>query len=158
MRTLAEKIARHMIKTDACWIWTGPHNGAGYGRIWHQGRKIYVHRAIYESAYGPIPPSVEVCHSCDNPFCVRPDHLFMGTHQENMSDMVAKGRHPSHQKPETRPRGEQHARAKLTNVGVRAIRVRHAGGESVSSLARAFGLDRVAIRNVITRKTWQHVD
>ena len=73
---------------DDCWLWEGCIDRRGYGRI---GRER-AHRRMWQSCHGPIPAGMFVCHTCDNPPCVRPDHLFLGTHTDNMRDMVSKGR------------------------------------------------------------------
>lgn len=158
MKTLEQRLQKHTQKADGCWIWIGPRNSNGYGRIHWQGRKQYVHRLVYELAHGPLQKAIEVCHDCDNPACVRPDHLFPGAHKDNMADMVTKGRHPSQTQPETRPRGEQHYASKLTDADVRAIRSLYASGQSKASLARQFGIDRVMIRQIVARKAWRHID
>lgn len=76
---------------DGCWPWTRSTFG-GYGNLRMGKGKILAHRHAYQLTYGPIPSGMDVCHRCDNPPCCRPDHLFLGTHAENMADMVAKGR------------------------------------------------------------------
>lgn len=81
-------------KTDSCWLWTGkPHRADawGYGRVSACGKTIKAHRFAYILAYGAIPDSVLVRHSCDNPMCVRPDHLMLGTDQDNVQDKVSQG-------------------------------------------------------------------
>jgi len=78
--------------SGACWPWRGPSNPRGYGRLRFEGRKSYVHRAVYETFFGPIPAGLVVMHVCDNPKCVRPSHLRVGTQIENMRDMAMKGR------------------------------------------------------------------
>lgn len=77
---------------DECWIWNGPRVPSGYGRIRWNGRDSYAHRCSYELHKGPVPPGMHVCHTCDNPPCVNPKHLFHGTRQDNMQDSVRKGR------------------------------------------------------------------
>lgn len=80
-------------KTDGCWVWTGrPYSERGYGRFVFAGRNVRVHRFSYEVHFGPIPIGMFVCHHCDNPLCVRPDHLFCGSNSDNMLDAIRKGR------------------------------------------------------------------
>jgi hypothetical protein len=92
-----KKFDRLVIKSEGCWGWRGYVDHAGYGKIcapahlfgWKQ---IAAHRMSWILTYGPIPPKMFVCHKCDNPICSRPDHLFIGTHDDNMRDMARKGR------------------------------------------------------------------
>lgn len=78
---------------DGCWPWTRAiRNSAGHGGVWDGTRWTHAHRVAYTLSNGPIPPGMEVCHRCDNPPCCRPDHLFLGSHRENMDDMVTKRR------------------------------------------------------------------
>ena len=110
---LHERIMRHTQydEMSGCWEWTGSKRN-GYGRLIVGSRtdgtrkSVSAHRLSYELTYGEIPEGMEVCHRCDNRCCVNPDHLFIGTHQDNMSDRERKGRN----KP---PKGENNGRAKL---------------------------------------------
>lgn len=81
-------------KTDDCWLWRATRFPKGYGQIKIKGRRRLAHRVAWELTNGPIPDGLQVCHHCDNPPCVRPDHLFLGTQSDNIQDAVSKGRMP----------------------------------------------------------------
>lgn len=87
-------LAKIRIDESGCWIWTAGRNKLGYGRFGLPGqyKTVQAHRFAYEQFYGPIPEGMFVCHHCDNPPCVNPEHLFVGTHVDNMKDMWSKGR------------------------------------------------------------------
>jgi len=142
----------HVEKTDTCWIWNGGRNAYGYGVIRKvvDGKliRLMAHRFSYESFVGELG-SLFALHRCDNPPCVRPDHLFAGTQAENVADKVAKQRHN---------RGETHGHHRLTEDQVRTIRERYAaGGISQASLAREYGITQTSVGSLIRREHWKHV-
>ena len=89
---LTERFWARVRKTPGCWEWEGSKSAAGYGQVGHDGRILYAHRLACEWAHGSAPDGTEVCHSCDNRGCVNPDHLRWGTRQENVDDMIERGR------------------------------------------------------------------
>lgn len=112
-----KQIARfwsHVDTSGDCWLWTAARSERGYGRVKIKGRMHQAHRVAYELTIGSIADSMKICHTCDNPPCCRPDHLFEGTSADNSADMVRKGRsaagdrNPARQHPERMPRGDDH--------------------------------------------------
>lgn len=168
--SLPERLWSKVDKSGDCWIWQGSMRPNGYGIIGAWGKSISPHRVAYILTYGEIPDGMLVCHTCDNPACCRPDHLFLGTQKENMADMHAKGRaytgtrgaargtrNGAHTKPDRRPRGTRNGNAKLTEQTVKEIRARAAAGESKKALAREYGVSDTLIGMVAKRKIWKHV-
>lgn len=160
-------LRRFLSKCDAngdCWQWSGSVTSKGYGRFSYNGKAERAHRVSWLLHFGPIPDGMLVCHRCDNPGCVNPDHLFLGTAAENTMDMDAKGRrvnapltgddHYARQDPSRVLRGEQSAPAKLTVQQVIAIR---ASSETQTRLARRYGITQAAVSSIIRRRTWAHV-
>lgn len=131
---------------DDCWPWKASRN-RGYGRFWPSARiAVYAHRYAWERVYGPIPKRMKVLHTCDNPPCCNPRHLFLGTQAINVADMVAKGRD-----------GFRKC-AKLTEAQVKEIRGRAASGrESNRAIARAFNLSHTNVNDIAAGRTWQNV-
>lgn len=136
---------------DECWAWQGSKNPDGYGKMEINCSSVRAHRFSWEIHNGPIPKGLHVLHRCDNPSCVNPHHLFLGTHSDNMKDMVAKGRHRGG------PQGERARSAKLTPALVLEIREKAAHGMSYPELGREYGMSTSAIGNVVLRRTWKHV-
>lgn len=151
-RSVAERLAARTARSGECWVWTGaaPFADNGYGRIRVGEYKRKVHRVAWELAYGPIPdPYLFVCHRCDNRLCVRPEHLFLGTHEDNQRDKIEKGRHV---------RGMTAPRAKLTDDAVREIRRLAMNGTSRASLGRRFGVGSASISKIVLRQRWAHIE
>lgn len=140
---------------SGCWEWAGCIDHRGYGELRRAGRGHRAHRVAWELVNGPIPPDLEVCHRCDNPPCVRPDHMFLGTHRENMRDAAAKGRMVV--RPENRRRGEAHGMAKLTEAKVLEMRRLRSEGVSCRLLAVQFGVHLRTAYYVTDRRTWTHL-
>lgn len=140
-------------KTKECWIWQGALRGGGYGAVWIGGGKgghHPAHRIAYELTYGPISPAIQVLHNCDNPPCVRPDHLFLGTSLTNMQDKIKKGRAGN-----TRPHHFTYHNAKLTPVLAAQIRNEYKPYlVSLSALAHKYGVSKRAVLRVIHHVTW----
>lgn len=144
-------------KTDNCWIWNASTDSSGYGHMKFCGEFKKSHRISWEIHNGPIPPKILVCHKCDNPPCVRPDHLFLGTNKDNKEDCVKKNRHYKGGLPPHVP-GEKHGASILTEKQVLEIRKKYTGkyGNSIA-LAKEFGVDRTNIRRIVKRLTWKHI-
>jgi hypothetical protein len=132
-----------------CIPWVGPMTaGRGYLGKGRAGQgSVFAHRVAYEFAFGPIPDGLVVCHRCDNPACVNPSHMFLGTQSDNMADMNAKGRHA---------RGEGSG-GKLSASDIPAIRAALAAGEAQESVGRRFGITQSAVSRIKLGKNWRHV-
>lgn len=129
-----------------CWEWQGDRDPHGYGYLRH----IRAHRLAYELQYGTIPEGMNILHRCDNRACVNPNHLFLGTQEMNIYDMVGKQRHVH---------GERHTSHKLTSQDVRAIRaLRSSSRQSYFAIASQFGVSASAIEDIVRRITWKHVE
>jgi hypothetical protein len=130
---------------DECWEWTGGRGGPlPYGRFWPtKHRPMLAHRYSYELHNGPIPPGMMVCHSCDNPPCVNPAHLWLGTGHDNQRDRTAKGRGTQ---------GGRNGRAKLSPDDVAAIR---ADPRNHATVARDYGVTPETVSNARRGVTWR---
>lgn len=136
---------------STCVLWTGAVKRDGYGKACVEGRRSGAHRVSYEASVGPIPNWMQVCHRCDVPACVNPDHLFLGTFADNMADKIAKGR----QNPCV---GERSGKAKLSNADVAEIRRRLVGCArgTQSALAREYGVNKTTINVIANGKARRH--
>lgn len=128
-----------------CWVYGGASYKRPYGTFKLDGKLLRTNRASWQLHNGPIPDGMHVCHHCDRPSCVNPDHLFLGTAQENKADSVSKDRHM---------RGERAPFAKLTTADVIKIR---ADTRSLEEISKDYGVSYKAIDHVKRRKNWKHV-
>lgn len=136
---------------DECWEWAaGSRNKSGYGSIWDNDKKssIATHRLSYEIHKGEIPAGLVVMHTCDNPKCVNPKHLVLGTYKDNTQDMLKKGRHTAY-----RAFGEDNVRSKLTLEQAKYINAHPELGHK--QLASMFGVSPNCIRGVRIGRTWK---
>jgi len=130
-----------------CINWLGATNGVGYGITWFNKKKEYAHRVAYIKANGEIPDGMFVCHSCDNPLCVNPKHLWLGTRSDNMKDMVKKGRGRGQLKPKY-----ENQQLKISLKQAKEIRKLYATGNySTRQLAPMFKIGKSQIHKIITR-------
>ena len=149
-------LSKISVDENGCWNWTGCKNSEGYGNLTIGSRSdgtrrtVKAHRASYAAFVGEIPAGKDICHKCDNPSCVNPEHLFPGTEKDNVADMDAKGR-----------RGfvlsENHPKAKLTEKDVIEARELRKQGFSYYKLAKMYGVYRETMRRAVLGKTWQHM-
>lgn len=139
----------HVKKSEGCWIWTAGTNRGGYGKFSvHHEDGTTAHRFSWELHNGSIPDGLMVLHSCDNPPCVRPDHLFIGTHMDNCEDAVKKGRTLS---------GERNPSAILTVEQVLAIRLENPGGKRLEEIGADYGVAISTVYAAKRRLTWKNL-
>lgn len=146
LKTFEEQIVRN--DKSGCLEWTGSVVRGGYGYIIRKRKKIMAHRYWYELHVGPIQPGEVLCHRCDNPRCIEPKHLFIGSQAENISDKVRKSR---------QARGEKIATAILTAEQVVALRQEYAEGARQVDLASKYGIHQTSVSLIVRRKNWPHI-
>lgn len=147
---------------DDCWEWLMGRSPRGYGQTWFAGRGARAHRVAYQLAHG-VRPTQLVLHTCDNPPCCNPRHLFEGTHMDNSRDKVQKGRQARGSRlAHPRVCGSAHGMAKLDEEKVAQILLRYTPGRrkgagTSGALAAEFGVHRTLIHMVVSRRIWGHV-
>lgn len=154
---IEQRFWARVTKTDSCWNFAVT-KGLKYGQIWFDGRFVLAHRLSYELYVGPIQEGLLVCHRCDNPTCVRPNHLFLGTYQDNRDDCMRKDRYARgtgmHARRNT-ARGERAGNSKLTAEQVARARDLISNGDSNKDVARALGVHRSTIERIANGSTWR---
>lgn len=139
-------------KVDVNMQWIGYKNNHGYGKIYVNDKKEFAHRISYTMHIGEIPKGMCVLHSCDDPGCVLPEHLHLGTHKDNAREMVERGRakNGGH-------KGERVGTAKLTERQVLEIRERYKQGQTQCNLATEYGVRQCTVSAIVIRKLWGHI-
>jgi hypothetical protein len=150
MVNIKERFFQKVNKTSTCWIWTATKNGDGYGHFSHKKFIYKAHRFSWMLLYGDIPKGVLVLHKCDNPPCVNPEHLFLGTDKDNVHDAIRKGRRAD-------LKGEQRYNCKIKDSMVPSIRDMYLQGHSLKAVAKVFGVDATTIHKIVIGKSRQHV-
>ncbi|HIE0523789.1 TPA: HNH endonuclease [Stenotrophomonas maltophilia] len=148
------RIAAKLIRDSAgCLIWQGAKTVNGYGQVRLRSpanHSVLVHRWVYQRAHGGIPAGVDICHHCDNRACAELSHLFVGTRQENMDDMVAKGRSPCTQ-------GELSGKAVLKESDVQEMDSMRSFGATHAQIAKKFGVHSSHVSRILSGKRWGHM-
>lgn len=156
------RFLKYIFPLKGCWVWNGAKSRGGYGhfQITKSGKRcdIVTHRLSYELFKGKIPKGCLVCHSCDNPPCVNPFHLFVGSYRDNLIDSIKKGRWHNGTLSNTRPQGELHKSAKLTKAQVLEIRKRYIPHKvTAKMLCQQYNVSRSLISRIVTRICWRHI-
>jgi len=137
---------------SGCWLWLGSVNEHNYGRVIYKGKRIYAHRHSWEAFNGEIPEGLKVLHKCDNPLCINPDHLFLGTQSDNMKDKVSKNR-------QHRLKGEDHGQSTLTDKDVLEIRNKYIPRKYTAKiLSKEYNTSIQNIRSILYRRSWRHLN
>lgn len=139
------------VDKSECVMWEGATSRGGYPVVFRKGKTQLYHRWRWRQLHGPIPKKMCVCHRCDTPGCVNPDHWFLGTHQENMIDKMLKG----HIKV---AKGEDAGNAKLTEAKVTEIRVLYKTGRySMREIGKLYDVNCTTVHKIVKRITWKHL-
>lgn len=155
-RTDADTFARFMRQVEigdvpgSCWWWTGNLGDGRYGAFSLNGKSVKAHRWIYELLFGEVPEGLIMRHRCDQPRCVNPQHLTVGTHADNRADMFERGRGPNR-------KGDRHPMAKLNEAQARRIRVLSELGRSHPAIAEEFGVSRSQVQRIASGRGWSHL-
>lgn len=157
MRRLKKSFEKHVIRQEGCWGWKGPTARGGYAvmscrRAMGSDRG---HKASWMIHFGSIPARMHVCHKCDNPICTNPDHLWIGTHQQNNDDKISKGRQAHNIPPHKR--GSENGSSKLSENQVKEIKGLILEGHSCHRIGKEFGVSHQTILRIKNGKNWKHI-
>lgn len=158
-KTAEERFWAFVEKTSACWVWKGPQDKDGYGVFTVGYKTLRAHRFSLELKNLKTPVH-QVLHKCDNPSCVRPDHLFEGTAADNMRDKLLKGRHVSGmaRHPERAAKGVDHGMGKLTEEAVIDIRTNYVPRKvPLKFFSEKYGVTVTCVLEVVKKRTWKHL-
>lgn len=145
---IKNKLLNNIILNKDCWEWKGTKNKKGYGQVKYNGGRFYVHRLSYLIFIGDFYENKCVCHSCDNPSCINPKHLWLGTPKENTQDMIKKGRRFDNSK-------DNHPLSKLTIKDVISIKKEYSiGDKTQKEIAKDFGVVHQTISAILNNKRW----
>lgn len=153
---LTERFWENVQKGPDCWIWIAGKFDNGYGQFRVGTKKVKAHRFAWELVNGLIPERIKVLHKCDNPPCVNPSHLFLGTNADNTADCIRKDR-AALERNLKHFYGESHPNSVLTEDLVIQIRELYQSGRSKYSLAKQFQVGQSTVNQVVKRITWRHV-
>ncbi len=157
IQPLEQRFWSKVNKSKSCWLWIGPKNNAGYGMITIKARRPrctwYAHRIAWELTNGPIPdqsPRLCICHRCDNPSCVNPEHLFLGTDRDNVLDAFAKGRRLKNRRPKS---------TRFTPEQIKEIRRAYVPYKmGCREIGEIFGASQIIIWRIVTRRIYAYVE
>lgn len=134
---------------NECWEWVASKNEKGYGYFKLDGKMQKAHREAWQMVFGEIPSNTCVCHSCDNPSCCNPSHLWLGDNSDNVSDRENKRRGIHRFLP-----GEDNISSKITRAIAENIRIEYANGKTQVSLAKEYGIHQTTVSKIILHKKW----
>lgn len=153
MKEFLEEHLRYELALNekGCWLFTGGSKNGHHGSLYYKGEPWQAHRLAWTLTKGEIPKDLHVLHECDIPRCVNPQHLFLGTQQDNNTDMEAKGR-DNYPQP-----GERNGRALIKADDVVAIRNLYAQGKTQKEIAQQYTLSQSAVAKIVNKRTWSHI-
>ena len=149
--SIEEKLKKYVVDDRNCWNWIGSKDRDGYGVFGHhRNKQIRAHRASYSFYIGEIPNKMMICHSCDNPSCINPKHLFVGTAKDNTQDMIKKQRRPV-------LFGSNHPNAKLTEHQAHEIKQLRKQNVLLTDIANQFGISFQTVSSIAKGTTWKRI-